>query len=177
MVDEIQATKRHNYQLLFHTHPEIVVRAGENDRVILGTTTDTASLHLIPVDPKNVKISRLTGSETPIQGWYSVDHHHKRASTAVIFERENAVSTVLATLLYPFPAGETDDEVKIEPLEFSSGKGLAYVVNTYRGRDYLMFSHDKALKKFGKYRSKGIVAGIRTNKNDEILTQFELNGS
>ena len=177
MVDEIQASKRHNYQLLFHTHPEIVVSEGENDEVILGTTSDSASLHLIPADPKNVKVSRLTGSETPIQGWYSVDHHHKTASTTVIFERENVQSTVLATLLYPFPAGQTDDEVKIEPLEISSGKGLAYVVSTYRGRDYLMFSQDNTLKKFGNYQSKGIVAGIRTNKNGEILTQFEVNGS
>jgi len=176
MVDEIQASKRHNYQLLFHTHPEIVVSAGENDAVTLGTTSDAASLHLIPADPKEVKVGRLTGSETPIQGWYSVDHHHKTASTAVIFECENAHSTVLTTLLYPFPAGTNDDEVKIEPLEVSSGEGLAYVVSTYRGRDFLMFSQDKALKTFGNYRSKGTVAGIRTNKNGEILTQFEAQG-
>jgi hypothetical protein len=36
-----------------------------------------------------------------------------------------------------------------------------------------MFSQDNALKKFGNYRSKGIVAGIRTNKNGEIISQFE----
>lgn len=173
IVDKIQASKLHNYQLLFHAHPEIAVSAEENNKVILRTASDAASLYLIPADPQDVKVRQLTASESPIQGWYSVDHHHKIPSTAVIFERENAHSTVLTTLLYPCPAGQTDDQAKIEPLEVSSGKGLAYVVSTNRGRDYLMFSQDYALKIFGKYRSKGIVACIRTNKNSEILTQFE----
>ena len=75
----------------------------------------------------------------------------------------------------PFPAGQTDDEVKIELLEVLSGKGLAYVVSTYRGRDYLMFAQNNALKEFGCFRSNGTVACIRTNKNGDILTRFEAN--
>jgi hypothetical protein len=109
MVDEIQASMLHNYQLLFHTHPEIVASDGKNNEVILGTTSSAAGLHLIPSDPEAVEVSKVSGSETPIQGWYSVGHHHKTASTTVIFERKNVQSTVLATLLYPFPSGETGD--------------------------------------------------------------------
>ena len=173
MVDELRALTPHNYQLLFHTPPEIVVSTGPENKVILGTMPDAACLYLIPAEPHNTKVSWLAGSENPIQGWYSVDHHHKTASVTVIYERENSLSTVLTTLLYPCPAGQTGDEVNIEPLEVSEGKGLAFVVATNCGRDYLMFSQGSSLKKFGPYQSKGIVAGIRTDNNGDVLTQFE----
>ena len=87
------------------------------------------------------------------------------------------MSTVLTTLLFPCPAGQNDAEVNIEPVEVSEGDGLAYLITTHRGSDYLMFSQDDAVKKFGNHRSKGIVAGIRTNINGEIFTEFEVNGS
>jgi len=173
VVDELQASTPHNYQWLFHTHPEIVVSAGPENRVILGATPEAARLYLIPADPQNIKVSWLAGSETPIQGWYSMGYHSKTPSTVVIYERENSLSTVLTTLLYPCPAGQASDEVGIEPLEVSRGKGLAFVVTTHRGRDYLMFSQDDSLKQFGPYQCKGIVAGIRTDNNGGILTQFE----
>jgi hypothetical protein len=176
MVDELQASNPHNYQLLFHAPPELVARVGSDNKVILGTTSEAACLYLIPADPQNIKVGWLTGSENPIQGWYSVDHHHKTPSTVVIYERENSLSTVMTTLLYPCPAGENGDEVRIESLEVSGGEGQAFVVTTNRGSDYLMFSQDDDLKKFGPYQSKGVVAAIRTDSIGHILTQFEWSG-
>lgn len=176
MVDEIQASNPHDYQLLFHTHPEIQAKGEPQNKVILEAGPDTARLCLVPAETKNIKLSWLSGSEDPIQGWYSVDHHRKRPSTVVIYERKNTFSTTLTTLLYPCPAGHSCDEVSIEPLEVASGKGLAYSVNTDQGTDYLMFSQNDDLKTFGPYKSRGIVAGIRTGKDGDILTQFESRG-
>jgi hypothetical protein len=173
VVDELQASTPHDYQTLFHTVPEIVARVGPENRVILGTRPEAATLCLIPVDPQNVKVSCLTGSESPIQGWYSASSRHKAPATVVIYEWENSASTVMTTLLYPCPSGQTGDGMSIKPLAVSGGEGLAFVVTTHRGSDYLLFSHNDSLKQFGPYQSRGIVAGVRTDNEGNILTQFE----
>ena len=173
IVDDLQASRPHNYQVLFHTVPEIVARVGPNNKVTLNVTPEATTLYLIPAHPQNVKVHCLTGSENPIQGWYSPGSGHKAPATAVIYEQESSVSTVMTTLLYPRPSGQTGDEVNIKPLAVSGGRGLAFIVTTGRGSDYLLFSHNDSVKQFGPYQSRGTVAGIRTDDDGNILTQFE----
>ncbi|MDY6876443.1 MAG: alginate lyase family protein [Chloroflexota bacterium] len=173
LVDEIQASTPHNYQVLFHTVPEIKAKMGPKNRVALNVTPEAATLYLIPSDPQNVKVRCLTGGENPIQGWYSPCSGHKAPATVVIYERESRASTVVTTLLYPCPSGQTGDTVSIEPLEVPGNRGLAFVVTTGRGSDYLLFSHNGSMKQFGPYQSRGTVAGIRTDGDGNILSQFE----
>ena len=173
MVDELQASGPHNYQLLFHTHPDVKVAIKSGNKAMVRRSPDSPALYLIPALPHNVRPSCQAGNEAPIQGWYSVDHHHKTPTNVVIFERKNSVTTVLTTLLYPCSAGQVCDAVSIEPIEMSVGKGLSFVVNTNHGRDYVMFSQNDDLKEFGRYQSRGILAGFRTDKDGNILTRFE----
>jgi hypothetical protein len=175
IVDELQAVARHSYQALFHADPAITATVGPENRVILGEAPKAAKLHLIPAAPQNVKVSCLAGSETPIQGWYSAGVHQKTPATTIVYERENYASTNMTTLLYPCPSGQRDDSVSIRPLVVSGGKGLAFVVTTDRGRDYLLFSQEDSLslKRFGPYQSGAIVAGVRTDNSGNTITQFE----
>jgi hypothetical protein len=173
MVDELSASTVHDYHLLFHTPPEIVVRHGPECRVVLGTVPGATTLHLIPADPRNLRASFVTGSKDPIQGWYSPGSCQKAPATAVIYERENSASTVMVTLLYPCRGGQTGDEVKVESLAVSEGEGLALAVISGRGNDYLMFSNDGSLKRFGPYCSRARVAAVRTNRDGGISAQFE----
>jgi len=173
MIDELQASTPHDYQLLFHTHPEIEVRDGPESRAILSTASRAATLCLIPANPQNIKLSWLAGQENPIQGWYSAGYNQKTPSNVVIYERKNSSSTAIATLLYPCPAGQIDNQVNIEPLTVSGGQGLAFVVTTSNGSDYLLFAQDENLKQFGPYQSRGIVAGIRTDTQGNILSRFK----
>ena len=78
-----------------------------------------------------------------------------------------------ATLLYPRPRDEGGNEIDIKHLAVSEGEGLAFVVTTDRGSDYLLFSHDEGLKQFGAYQSRGIVAGVRTDRDGDVVSQFE----
>jgi hypothetical protein len=173
MVDELQATSSHDYQLLFHTPPEIRAAAGSENRIVLSSSPDGPSLYLIPAEPKNIKVRWVIGSEGPIQGWYAAPSYHiKSPATTVIYERENSSSTVITTLLYPCPAGETAESVTIEPLTVSGGQGLAFVVTTGQGKDCLMLSQNDTLKQFGPYQSRGIVAGIRIGSGGGVLSQF-----
>lgn len=173
IVDELQAAAPHTYQWLFHTAPGLTVAAGSNNRVSLSTAPEAARLDLIPAYPENIKLSWLAGSEKPVQGWYASFHEQKSPANVVIYELEKCVSTVMATLLYPWPAGQAGDEISLEPLEVGGGEGVAFVVTTERGRDYLLFSGDDRLKQFGPYQSKGMVAGVRTDHSGRVLTRFE----
>jgi len=174
IVDELEAQAPHKYQVLFHAAPGVVAQVGPENRVVLGTAAETATLHLVPVDSGEVRVSCLTGSTDPIQGWYSPNTRHKTPATAVIYEKGSIASTVVATLLYPCHDGCSGDQVRIEPLVVSGGRGLAFVVTTERGRDYLLFSQDDGagLKQFGPYQARGLVAGVRTDGNGRVLTQL-----
>jgi uncharacterized heparinase superfamily protein len=174
MIDELQADVPHNYQLLFHTPPEITVTPEPNNRIILGTTPDEPSLCLIPADPGKVKANWVRGGEDPIQGWCaSSGYNVKSPAMAVIYEVENSASTIIVTLLYPCSAGQTAEAVTIEPLTVSGGQGLAFEVRTVQGKDYLMVSQDDNLKQFGSYQSRETVAGVRINNKGKVFRQFD----
>lgn len=176
IVDELNASAVHSYQFLFHADPEIGLTVSKK-RAILGTQQGGPCLHIVPADHDSLEVSRLFGSVDPIQGWYGAGYHKKLPAHVVIYEQKNRSSTIVTMLLYPCFAGQTGIEAEIEPLEISFGKGLAYIVNTSRGSDYLMFSQNDALKKFGNFHSKGIVAGVRTNKASEIIAEFDTDGT
>ena len=174
IIDELQATSPHDYQLLFHTPPEIKVHIESHKQLILRTQPGSACLYILSAYPQEISVRTEAGRDDPIQGWYSVDHHRKAPSTAIIYEKRQAVNAVLATLLYPRPAGQEDDGVTIEPLDVGDGSALAYIVTTEQGKDYIMFSREKTLTKLGDYEIEGIVAGVRTNRYGDKLGQFEL---
>jgi hypothetical protein len=176
IVDELDASMPHDYQVLFHTVSDIVASIGADNRVVLGTpdtVPEGATLQIIPVSPQDVEVSCLAGSEAPIQGWYSPSSRHKAPAYAVIYERRGSASTVMTTLLYPCAGGQAGDEVCIRPLAVTGSAGLGFVVSTDRGSDYLLFALDDGAKQFGPYQSRGVVAGVRTDKDGGPVAQFE----
>jgi len=75
------------------------------------------------------------------------------------------------SLLYPCRDG-TDEAVTIEPLAVHGGGGLAFVVTTARGKDYLFLSREAGARRVGPYEVKGVVAGVRTDGKGRVLTRF-----
>jgi uncharacterized heparinase superfamily protein len=171
-VDELHATHNHEYQLLYHISPDLDVRVEKKANVLIEHPSNSPSLQLIPVDSKNVFVELVNGSETPIQGWHSLDHHHKTASTTVIYKQTNTSSTLFATLLFPAEQRWTLDGVMLERLEVNENRGIAFVVESNLGKDHVMFSNNTQLKMFGAYENKGRVALIRTDRNDDIVLEF-----
>lgn len=173
IVDELHAQKPHDYQLLFHAHPESVAYIEIEKTVIIKSKRNNACLYLIPAETEKIKVDMKTGCETPIQGWYSMDHHFKIPSTAVIYDVKNTQSTLLTTLIYPRLDSLLKKAITIEPLEVSDGRGFAYEVGTEKGTDYLMVSSHKGLKKFGDYQSFRAVAGFRLDNQGQMRSRFE----
>jgi len=173
IVDQLQASRPHDYQVLFHAFPGLIAHEKAGHTVVLSPGPEAAQLYLLPATPEAVQVSFSTGSEAPIQGWCAIDYHCKVPSTAIIYEAKGQTTTTLTTLLYPCPNGHGDDLIKIAPLDLSHGQGSAYVVTTPRGRDYLMLSSNEALKQFGAYQARGVVAGRRLDQEGNLISQFE----
>lgn len=173
IVDELQALSPHNYQLLFHTHPSVVVRSAPENRISLIRPSEEIRLDLIPADPQSVKVTWASGDNGPIQSWYSTDFYQKVPSTVIIYEREGTASTAITTLLYPCRLGQTEKAISIAPLAIRQGRGLAYVVTTPRGQDHLLFAWDNSVKQFGPFESRGTIAVVRTDHRAAVLSRFE----
>jgi hypothetical protein len=176
LVDEIEAQEFHNYQLLFHTSPDIETSVEKNKSVKLFAPLTAARFYLLPAQSSNLKVRILKGSIIPIQGWYSMDHHYKIPTTTVIYERQNTQSTVLATILYPTSNKNDDREIFIKSLETIDDSSLAFAINSNQGVDYLMFSRRNDLKKFGPFESRATIAFVRTNLEGDVQGQFEVGG-
>ncbi len=169
IVDELQASKNHNYQWLFHTPPQITIHTGPNGRAVLTTESIEACLCVIPTDPHAINMRWVSGDEDPIQGWYSIDHYKKTPSATLVYEKRNVASVTQVTLLYPCATVCACDDVDIESLPFSQCNDLAFKICTPNGTDYLMFSKDSSHKTFGPYKSDGIFAGVRTDETGATL--------
>lgn len=173
IVDNLEADKNHNYQVLFHVPPEVKTETDSKLTVRLSTTSANACLYIVPAEPDELKLNLVSGSEKPIQGWFSQDHHYKVPSTAIIYEKREISSTVFTTLLYPVADCTLKQEISIRPLSITGNHNLAYAVTTSRGIDYLMFSENFANKQFGSFESAGIMAVFRTDNNGKLLSNFE----
>lgn len=176
IVDELQASEIHDYQLLFHCSPQITVRESGEQGVVLNSKLQAPGLHILPASPQEIDVSCIAGQERPIQGWYSIDHHHKTAAPVVIYKAQAFASKVFITLLYPSPVDEADEKPSIERIEVPEKEAIACVVETMRGKDYFLFSKDGSKTRFGPYVSDAILAGIRTDLNGITTNTFEWRG-
>jgi hypothetical protein len=173
VLDRLRATENHDYELLFHTSPEITVNIKRDNSVELLAGNSDARFCLVPESSQSFKINTLKGCEEPIQGWYSDDHHFKIPSTAVIFSAEDLQNFESAILLYPFIANPIKNQLKLKRLEVSGGKCAAFAVNTFNGVDYLMVSNNTEQKRFGPFQANGTIAIVRTDKEGKILNRYE----
>ena len=173
IVDELQADKSHNYQLLFHTSPNMQVATANDNRVILAPQTGRPGLLIIPANSDAASVTCMRGSEDPIQGWISLEHRHKAPATTIIYEYPDQASVTMATLLYPYQSGKTPDKISLEPVVLRQGNGQAFRVNTEQGQDLLMLSDDDSPKQFDSFELSGRIGGIRLDTNGDIVTQFE----
>lgn len=149
------------------------MREAENQALILGTQSKGPILHVIPASPQGLSVSLLAGQQDPIQGWYSLDHHRKSPSPAILYEARGCVDKTFITLLYPSLSDDEESKPTITRLNISENEAVACVVDVGQQKDYLLISNCKSKLKFGPYESNAFIACIRTGKNGAITKKFE----
>jgi hypothetical protein len=176
IIDTLKAEKPHAYQLLFHVKPDIEVSEGSDLSVLLCGVSSKAGLHIIPTKPADLMLHLACGTESPIQGWFSRDHHYKVPSTAVIYDSKEMLSAEFVTLLYPVAKATSKMDLSIQALQVSGEQNLAYSVDTPQGIDYIMCSADRTLKQYGSFESNAILAVSRTDHKGKLISHDEGSG-
>jgi hypothetical protein len=176
LVDEIEASHPYSYEMLFHTPPGIRMKEAGNKQIILSKSDEGPGLCIIPAEPESVDVSRLAGSEAPIQGWYSIDHLQKTPSNVAVYRCNNRESALLFTLLFPYGPGQGEEHAGMESIEVEGGDGKGFRVAFGKGADYLMFSRDRRQKRFGGYESSGDICVIRTDREGQVVKRFDIPG-
>jgi hypothetical protein len=172
-VDQLFGSKLHDYQLLFHAHPDITVHEMENASVRLENAHTKSFLYLMPALPDGLNVNLVKGSKKPIQGWYSDRPYHRVPTPTIIYEKMKCKTVELITLAYPSSTQQIENVLKIEPIKVTQGDGLACVVSHPSGKDYIMISQIKGLKKFGPFEATGNLSGVRTDHKGEVWDKFE----
>ena len=113
VVDELESELPHDYSALFHLAPDIdVIQHGMSDAILQSKRT-SAKLMVSAISTGHLEGQVINGQESPIQGWYSEDHHKKQPATTLEFTTANARSALLVWILVPFPAGGDIASVEI----------------------------------------------------------------
>ena len=83
IVDDLDADDEHDYTSLFHLAPGVeVVELGPGAAIVRAPHNDAALL-LKPICADRLGVESACGEESPIQGWYSDEHHRKQPSTTL----------------------------------------------------------------------------------------------
>jgi hypothetical protein len=173
IVDQLFASQLHDYQLLYHAHPDISAEEMKNACVRLQNAKTNSFLYLMPTLVNGLNVKLVKGSERPVQGWYSDRPYHRVPAATVIYEIAQRRTVELITLAYPSSKQQIENVLKIEPIQVTHGKGLACMVTHDSGKDYIMISPIKGLKKFGPFDATGILSGVRTDYKGVVWDKFE----
>jgi len=105
VVDHINAAQQHRYDFLFHLAPDIVATVRPDSSVHLQSENNGAQLLLLPISKRKLNVDLVTGGTSPIQGWYSEDHHKKCPAPTLNFHLECESDLTITWVLYPMPSG------------------------------------------------------------------------
>ena len=101
LVDYLDAGDPHDYSFVFHLAPDMQIEHRTGSSALLRSRRSGARLIMRAVTAQEIDSEVIEGQESPIQGWYSEDHHRKCPSPTLVFEVAQSRSIVVAWVLYP----------------------------------------------------------------------------
>ena len=110
LIDYLDAQYVHDYSFVFHLAPDTLVENRADSSVLLRSGRNGAQLIMQALTAQEIDSEVIEGQESPIQGWYSEDHHRKRPSPTLIFEVRQSRSVFVAWVFYPLPPGIDADQ-------------------------------------------------------------------
>jgi len=112
VADYLDASELHEYNFLFHLAPDILVENLTGPTALLRSGRNGAQLVVTALTDQRMDSEVISGSQSPIQGWYSEDHHKKCSSPVLSFVVNEACSVFVAWILYPLAAGSDAKQVQ-----------------------------------------------------------------
>lgn len=99
--DSIYTPKPHNVNVLWHFHPDCIVKKEDNNpNCILTTNENIGNLRIKPIGDCNWEIKLIRGQQGPnIQGWYSRQYNIKEPSVCAIYTSSINISSHFVWLI------------------------------------------------------------------------------
>jgi len=135
IIDSLVATRDHDFEFVFHLAPDIEVRTLDGPDVVLVSRHSGARLLLKALADGPICCDVMAGSESPIQGWYSPDHHQKCPAPTLVFRSQGRRTMCVPWLLFPLPSDCEADEIGLVRAESRAPGECSFVVTGRGGRD------------------------------------------
>jgi hypothetical protein len=161
IVDYIDALELHNYSFLFHLLPGTLVEKRTSVSALLRSGRNGAQMILQAVGVDELRCEVVEGAESPIQGWYSEDHHKKCPAPVLLFETQNSKSMLVAWICYPLPPGANSDRLLIDSKCESSLSRLDFQVEYDGKSDEISIRNDPAARLSGETGFTSRVSVVR----------------
>jgi hypothetical protein len=166
VVDRIEAAKRHDYDFLFHLAPDVIINKTGAHGAICQSERNGAQLCISAFSQQSLSCEQLTGSESPIQGWFSSDHYKKTPSPALVFRCGDAQSVCVAWLLYPLRSGDEADEIRTSMTENAESSRIDIQVSAQGRVDVISLSMDSPTHDDAQ---GSVDTGIQITRNGEKI--------
>jgi hypothetical protein len=165
VVDYLDASDFHDYEFLFHLAPDVVVTAMGENSAVCKSSRNGAQLDVRAFSTEAFSGDQLIGVESPIQGWYSSDHHKKVPSTTLAFRCRSSASICVAWVLRPLPAGAEADPGRASLISDPAATVLEIEIPYQDQIDVISISREPGLR---RPPGDGPVSDIVLSRNGEI---------
>jgi Heparinase II/III N-terminus/Heparinase II/III-like protein len=162
IADYLDARELHEYNFLFHLAPDISVEKLNGSSALLRSNRNGAQMLVQALTDQDIGGEVVEGSESPIQGWYSEDHHKKCASPVLSFNIFEARSILVVWVFYPLAPGTNAEHVRIDGSPEQSMKRVEFKVQFARNVDSVCVLNDPAARSEAGRKS---VAGISIKRD------------
>jgi len=149
IVDYIDAGELHNYSFIFHLPPDMLVEKRTGSSVLLRSAVNGAQMILQAVGEQEINSEVIEGAESPIQGWYSEDHHKKCPAPVLIFDSCDTRSMMVAWICYPLPPGARPDQFRLNSMLDPTLMRLDFQVELGDKADAISIRNDSAARLAG----------------------------
>lgn len=99
VIDGLSGANEHRFDLLYHAPPDVDMTIAAQNTVRLENSAKSAALQIQVKGTAQLNLSVVRGADTPIQGWWSLNHHHKAPSNTLVAQAEPACRMLFVTLI------------------------------------------------------------------------------
>jgi uncharacterized heparinase superfamily protein len=130
LVDYLAADNPHDYSFVFHLAPDMQIEHRTGSSALLRSRLNGAQLIMRAFTVQEIDSDVIEGQESPIQGWYSEDHHRKCPSPTLIFEVGQSSSAIVAWVLYPLRPDVDAGQIGISAVSGPDSSRLEFKVQS-----------------------------------------------
>jgi hypothetical protein len=174
ILDRMEGEIPHEYEFLFHAHPDVEAILETPDRARLAGSEGGAAITLDFWSDAPFAVRCHRGDEGDRRSWFSPGFEQKRASSVLSVRLGRRRSIVLATLIAPWKGNADRLSASLAPLDAAGAAGSGWEVRFPGYRDAVFMEPGKDGVFFGGRRSAADIAVFRENAAGETAAPLEL---